>query len=150
MRFLMLRNVALGFLIAAMSVSVAMAQTIPGSPLTVMQPPPSILLSQANTWSGQQTFSSPIILTGTIPTVTGTGTPTITAGSTDSAGEITSGTTATSIVITFSSVKTNAPFCTVTPQTQLVSFAYTISTSAITITQTATSGEKIDYVCFQH
>lgn len=87
---------------------------------------------------------------GTIPVVTGTGTPTIVAGSTDTAGEVTSGATATSVVITFSATKTNAPFCTVTPQTQLAAFAYTISTTAITITQTVTSGEKIDYVCFQH
>lgn len=87
---------------------------------------------------------------GTIPTVTGTGTPTIVTGSTDTAGEVTGGTLATSIVVTFSSVKTNAPFCTVTEQTQLAAFAYTISTSAITITQTATTGAKVDYHCFQH
>lgn len=85
-----------------------------------------------------------------IPVPTGTGTPTITTGSTDTAGEVTSGTTATSVIITFSSAKTNAPFCLVTPQTQLVAFSYTISTTAITITQTATSGEKIDYFCVQH
>jgi hypothetical protein len=86
----------------------------------------------------------------TIPTVTGTGAPTIATGSTDSVGEVTAGTTATSVVITFSSVKTNAPFCTVTDQSTLASFTYTISTSAITITQTANSGNKIDYICFQH
>ena len=85
-----------------------------------------------------------------IPVPTGTGTPTIAAGSTDTAGEITSGTSATSVVITFSSVKTNAPFCVVTPQTQLLAFAYTITGTAITITQTATTGEKIDYFCVQH
>ena len=91
-----------------------------------------------------------VTFTGTIPTISGTGTPTIRAGSTDTAGEVTSGTSATSVIITFSSTKANAPFCTVTPQTQLVAFSYTISTTAITITQTATTGEKIDYVCFQH
>lgn len=94
--------------------------------------------------SGDQKF------TGSAPVPTGTGTPTMATGSTDSAGEATSGATATSLIITFAKAKTNAPFCTVTPQTQLVAFAYTISTTAITITQTATSGEKIDYVCFQH
>lgn len=87
---------------------------------------------------------------GTIPTVTGTGTPTIATGSTDTSGEVTSGTSATSVVITFAAAKTNAPFCTVTAQTQLAAFAYTISTAAITITQTATTGEKIDYICLQH
>lgn len=84
------------------------------------------------------------------PTVTGTGTPTISTGATDTAGEVTSGTSATSVVITFQSVKTNAPTCNVTPQTQLLAFSYTISTSAITITQTATTGDKIDYFCVQH
>lgn len=97
------------------------------------------------TWDGTGTFAL-----GTIPTVTGTGAPTITTGSTDTAGEVTSGASATSVVITFSATKTNAPFCVVSPQSVLLSFSYTISTSAITITQTATSGEKIDYMCFQH
>lgn len=87
---------------------------------------------------------------GTIPTVTGTGSPTIATGSTDTAGEVTAGATAISVVITFAASKTNAPFCIVTPQTQLATFAYTVSTTAITITQAATSGDLIDYHCFQH
>lgn len=88
---------------------------------------------------------------GTIPVATGTGTPTIAAGSTNTAGEVTSGTTATSVIITFAGAPlAKAPFCTVTPQTNLVSFIYTISTSAISITQTATTGEKIDYICLNH
>lgn len=87
---------------------------------------------------------------GTIPTVTGTGTPTIVTGSTDSSGEVTGGTLATSIVITFSATKTNAPFCTISPQTLVAAFAYTISTTAITVTMTATTGQKIDYICMQH
>ncbi len=84
------------------------------------------------------------------PTPTGTGTPSMVSGSSDSAGEVISGTSATSVIVSFATTKSNAPFCTVTPQSQLLAFAYTISTTAITITQTATSGEKIDYVCFQH
>jgi hypothetical protein len=89
--------------------------------------------------------------TGAAPAVTGTGTPTIVAASTDTAGEVTAGASGTSVVITFAVAKTNAPFCVVTPQTGgIVSFAYTISTTAITITQTATSGDLIDYVCVQH
>lgn len=88
--------------------------------------------------------------TGTIPTVSGTGSPTIASGSTDTAGEVTGGTSATSIVITFAAAKTNAPFCTVTSQTALTTFAYTISTTAITITLGATTGEKVDYHCVQH
>lgn len=94
--------------------------------------------------AGGTTFSS------TIPTVTGTGTPTIAAGSSDTTGEVTGGSLATSVVVTFAAPKTNAPFCTVTSQSSVASFGYTISTSAITISLTATSGEKIDYHCFQH
>lgn len=100
--------------------------------------------------SGSLVFPDAFTFTGTIPTVTGTGTPAITTGSTDTAGEVTGGTLATSIVVSFSSTKANAPFCTVTAQTQVAAFAYTISTTAITITLTATTGQKIDYVCFQH
>lgn len=96
-------------------------------------------------WTAGGTF-----FLGTIPTVTGTGTPAITAGSTDTAGEVTGGTLATSIVITFAAAKTNAPFCVVTAQTQVAAFAYAISTTAITITLTATTGQKIDYICTQH
>lgn len=95
-------------------------------------------------------INAPITFIGTAPTPTGTGSPVMATGSTDSAGEVTGGTSATSIVVTFATAKTNAPFCTVTPQTQLLAFAYTISTTAITITQTATTGEKIDYICTQH
>lgn len=91
-----------------------------------------------------------ITTSGTAPTPTGTGTPTITAGSTDTAGEVTAGASATSIVITFAAAKSLAPFCLVVPQTQLLAFAFTVSTSAITITQTATSGDKINYHCIQH
>ena len=87
---------------------------------------------------------------GTAPTPTGTGTPTIATGSTDTSGEVTAGASATSVVITFSAAKTNAPFCVVTSQTQLAAFSYSVSTTAITITQTATSGNKIDYHCTQN
>lgn len=102
------------------------------------------------TTGGNTTLPGTLSFLGTVPTPTGTGSPTMTAGSTDSAGEVTGGTSATSIIITFASTKSTAPFCTVTPQTQILAFAYTISTTAITITQTATTGQKIDYICAQH
>lgn len=91
-----------------------------------------------------------IPIQATAPTVGGTTTPTIATGSTDESGEVTAGTTATSVVITFNLTHTNAPFCVVTSQTQLVAFAYTLSNTAITITQTATTGNKIDYRCSFH
>lgn len=99
---------------------------------------------------GSLTIPGAIFLTGTIPVATGTGTPVMTTGSTDTAGEVTGGTLATSIVITFAVAKTNAPFCNVTPETLVAAFNYTVSTTAITITLTATTGEKVTYSCFQH
>lgn len=104
----------------------------------------------ANLTAAGLSLSGGLTFTGTAPTPTGTGTPTIATGSTDSSGEVTAGTLGTSVVITFATSKTNAPFCVVSSQTQLAAFAYTISTTAITITQTATTGNKIDYHCTQH
>lgn len=83
----------------------------------------------------------------TPPAVGGTATPSIATGSTDESGEVTSGTSATSVTITFNLSHTNAPFCVVTAQPQIASFAYTISNTVITITMTATTGAKIDYRC---
>jgi len=84
---------------------------------------------------------------GQLPTVTGTGTPTIQAGSTDRAGHVTAGSSATSVVITFATPYAAAPICNVNDESQITSFAYTVSTTAITITQTSTSGNLIDYSC---
>ena len=88
---------------------------------------------------------------------TGTGTPALTscgtsptiAGS-DMAGLVTLGTgTPTGCVITFSVAYTNAPFCVVTWQaTPLASQSYSVSATAITLTQTAASSDKVNYVCF--
>lgn len=92
-----------------------------------------------------------LLFTGTAPVPTGTGTPTIATGSTNGAGEVTAGASATSVIITFNGAPlTNPPFCVVRTQAQVASFAYTISASAITVTQTATSGNLIDYICVQH
>lgn len=98
--------------------------------------------------NGSLTLGGTLTFTGTAPTVTGTGTPTIATGSTDSAGEVTSGTAATSVVITFATAKTNAPFCVVQGQAQPLT--YVISTTAITITMAVLTGAKIDYICTQH
>jgi hypothetical protein len=86
-----------------------------------------------------------------VPTLSGCGTsPSIDAASTSLAGEVTEGTTATGCVITFVPVLSNKPFCIVTSQSQLVSFAYTTSTSAITVVNTSASGDIIDYHCIIH
>jgi hypothetical protein len=85
----------------------------------------------------------------TAPTVTGTGSPTLAAGSDDWHWEATAGATATSVVVTYAYPNAHiaAPFCTVTPQTQLAAFAFAISTTAVSITQTSTSGDLIDGLC---
>lgn len=84
----------------------------------------------------------------TAPTCTGTGTPTITTGSTDSAGSCTAGTSATSVVITWNLTHAAAPVsCVVSSSPQLAALSYTKSNTALTITQTATTGNVIDYNC---
>lgn len=58
------------------------------------------------------------------------------------------GTTATGCVITFNQAYVAAPICVVTWQaTPLASQSYAISNTAITLTQTSTSGNVIDYIC---
>jgi len=79
----------------------------------------------------------------TAPALTscGTGSPTI-------LGTDIAGTAATGCVITFNKAYANTPFCTVTWQgTPLLSQSFVVSASAITLTQTSTSGDIINYVC---
>lgn len=85
---------------------------------------------------------------GTAPALTscGTGSPAITG--TDLAGVVTMGTSATGCVITFAQAFALAPFCVVTwIATPLASQSYVTSATAITVTQTSTSGNKLQYVC---
>lgn len=99
--------------------------------------------------SGFNTVTGQIFYANGVPVVTGTGTPTIRAGSSNNAGAVTAGTSATSVVITFAtnSPWNGIPFCQVESLTQLAAFSYTVTNLAITITQTATSGNIIVYEC---
>lgn len=85
---------------------------------------------------------------GGTPALTSCGTSPAIVGS-DLTGEVTMGTAApTGCVITFSVAYTSAPICSVTwAATPLASQSYAISSSAITLTQTATSSNKITYTC---
>ena len=85
----------------------------------------------------------------TAPALTSCGTSPSISG-TDLSGTVTMGTgTPTGCVITFNSAKTAAPHCVVTWRaTPLASQSYTISTTALTLTQTATSSNLVDYACF--
>lgn len=76
----------------------------------------------------------------------GTGSPSI-VGS-DTAGTVTMGTAATACTITFNVAYTSAPHCTVTWRaTPLATQTYTVSNAAITLGQTSTSGDIVDYIC---
>jgi hypothetical protein len=67
---------------------------------------------------------------------------------TDQAGLVTAGTLATSCTVTFNIAYTSAPFCVVTWQgTVPATPTYSVTNTAITITQAGTTGDKINYIC---
>lgn len=83
------------------------------------------------------------------PALTSCGTtPALATGSTDTAGTVTLGTTATGCVITFGTAYTAAPTCLVTwIATPLASQSWVTATTAITVTQTSTTNNVIQYFC---
>lgn len=83
--------------------------------------------------------SAPVLSAcGTTPTISGT----------DIAGTVTMGTgSPTGCVITFATAYVTAPNCSVDSQSQLASFAYTVTNAAITTVQTGTSSNKVTYFC---
>ncbi len=85
---------------------------------------------------------------GTAPALTSCGTDPAISGD-DQAGEVTMGTgSPTGCVITFNVAYVSAPYCVVTWQaTPLLSQSYVVSNTAITLTQTATSSDKVNYLC---
>lgn len=98
-------------------------------------------------WFGTYGSFPKIRTTSAPPTPTSCGTTPAVVGS-DLAGEVTMGTgSPTGCVLTFANAYTSAPFCTITWQTNLASMQYTISSTAITLVQTATSSNKVNYNC---
>jgi hypothetical protein len=93
--------------------------------------------------------SNHLATSGTVPVISGCGTgSSITSSANDISGSITLGTSPGSCVLTFSTAYvTTAPKCNVTFRGGVVG-AYSISTSALTITATGLSG-IIDYTCSQ-
>jgi hypothetical protein len=69
----------------------------------------------------------------------------------DHSGTVTGGTGSTGCTVTFGTAYATAPHCTVTPRTGSVlnAFSYTISTTALTVTQTGLDTGLFDYVCTQ-
>lgn len=81
------------------------------------------------------------------PVVSACGTSPAIAGS-DFAGLVTVGSaTPTSCTITFSATFNGIPVCVVNSATQLAAFSYTVSATAIVVTQTATSSNLLRYIC---
>jgi hypothetical protein len=88
--------------------------------------------------STAQTTAPALTSCGTSPAISGT----------DTAGQVTMGTTATGCVITFNAAYVNPPYCTVTwMATPLASQSYAVSATAITLTQTSTSSDAVVYHC---
>jgi hypothetical protein len=84
---------------------------------------------------------------GTAPAVSSCGTSPAISG-TDVAGTVTVGTASPSAcTITFANPFSAAPTCLLKWRAVLATMTYSVSTSAITITQTATSSNTIDYFC---
>lgn len=85
--------------------------------------------------------------TGAAPALSSCGTTPAIEGS-DLSGTVTMGTgSPTSCTITFNAAYASAPRCSVTWRTNIASMQYTVSTTAITLTQTATSSNLVDYIC---
>ena len=85
---------------------------------------------------------------GTAPVLTSCGTSPSIAG-TDTAGTVTLGSgSPTHCTITFNVPYTSLPYCTVTWANSLASMAYNVALASITLTQTATSSDKVNYACF--
>ena len=81
------------------------------------------------------------------PSLSSCGTSPSISGS-DTAGEVTMGTTSTGCVITFAVAFAAAPYCVVTFQNSpLASQSYSVSATAITTVQTSTSNNKLNYNC---
>lgn len=107
------------------------------------------ILSASNTYSGAlNTFGGHFAASTSTPTLStcGGGSPAIVGDDKD--GQVTLGTSATACTILFNAAYTSAPMCTVTWQaTPLASQSYVTSTTAITLTQTSASGNKVNYHC---
>ncbi len=82
------------------------------------------------------------------PVITSCGTsPSAVTGS-DLAGKVTVGTaTPTACTITFSAAFSAAPVCIVSSNPQVAAFSWTVSTTAIVVTQTGTTSNVIQWIC---
>lgn len=84
---------------------------------------------------------------GTAPAATVCGTAPAVLG-TDTAGQVTMGTgTPTGCVLTFATPYVAAPFCVVSWQNDIADMQYTVTTTALTLVQTATDSNIVNWIC---
>lgn len=119
------------------------------------------LVAEVNSLTGFSTTQFPLnkvtgttgsftghLTTGAVPPVLSSCGTTPTVVGSDTAGLVTMGTgSPTGCVITFATAYVSTPFCSVDSQSQLTSFAYIVSNLAITLTQTGTSSNLVNYIC---
>jgi hypothetical protein len=91
-------------------------------------------------------FPNHIFSTGRTPTITGTGTPLIRG--TDSAGQITMGSSGQTAIAVFGRAFLTTPYCVVSTNVTMLSplWVTTLLTS-FTVNQVATSGNLVNYIC---
>jgi hypothetical protein len=106
------------------------------------------LLNAANTFSSLQSFAGHVASAGSTPTLSSCGTSPAIVGD-DKDGQVAMGTgSPTGCTITFATAYTSAPLCAVSWQaTPLASQSYSVSATAIALTQTGTSSNKVNYHC---
>jgi len=91
-----------------------------------------------------------VFASSTAPVLSSCGTsPSITSDSSDYAGTITVGSTASGCTLSFGTPFTTGPHCVLQNETGSVTntFSYTESTTGFTVTETSLGGDKIDYIC---
>lgn len=142
------RYVLPSLLVLGLGAGLACAQTFRAAVQLSQDTSGAFLVDSNNSLYLPQKLMSPTgLVNNPAPTVTGTGTPTISG--TDTAGTITMGASGATAVVLFGRAYGATPNCVLSPQNAFTTtnIAYTLVTTSISITQNATSGNKINYFC---
>lgn len=92
--------------------------------------------------------SGDVHLGGGTPVLSSCGTgPTLDANSTDQAGTVTVGSSASTCTLTFFVPKLTKPHCVLGSQTGTLAISWTETTTAIVFTNATLGGDKVDYIC---
>lgn len=144
-------NAAMGYQVGSSTLTTGSSNILIGTSSGVTTPAAgtSNYLNINNLIVGDTSHGS-LIYRGPTTVLSACGTsPTLKTGSNDTAGEVTIGTAGTSCTISFSSTKNAAPVCRISAQTTLAGLAYSVSTTALTISATGLGGDLVDYMCEQ-